>query len=80
MVVMQDTVVIAANRWHQICHELEFDSVDRKHEFEECFNCVVHWRSGLQEWGGDPDSRPEPTMVLRFLNPHDAVVFALKWA
>lgn len=77
---MNDTVVISAMRWHQICHELEFDDSDRKHQFEECFNCTVVWRSGLQEWGGDPDSRPEPTMVLRFLNPHEATIFALKWA
>lgn len=77
---MQDTVIIPAGRWHEICHILEFDSVDRKEQFEECFNCTVTWRSGLREWGGDPDSRPDPTMALRFLNPSDAVFFALRWA
>ena len=81
---MNDTVVISAMRWHEICHELNLDEMSgsngRKEAFEDCFNCVVHWRSGLQEWGGEPDSKPEPTMVLRFLNPHDATIFALKWA
>lgn len=77
---MSNIVVISASRWHEICHKLKFDSVDRKHEFEGFFNCAVHWRSGLKEWNGDPDRRPEPSMALRFLNPHEAVVFALKWA
>lgn len=80
---MNDTVVISAARWHEICHELDLDgyggSNDRKVAFEDCFNCVVHWRSGLAEWKGSYETAPEPSMVLRFHNPHDAVVFALKW-
>lgn len=77
---MNNIVVIPARHWHKLCYELYGDVSDRKAAFEEYFNCTVHWRSGLQEWNGDADSAPEPTMVLRFHNPHDAVVFALKWA
>lgn len=81
---MNNTVVITARHWHHLCHELDLDEYNgadgRKEAFEECFNCVVHWRSGLQEWGGSAETAPEPTMVLRFHNPHDAVIFALKWA
>ena len=80
---MNDTVSITAIRWHQICHELNLDEYgganDRKTAFEDCFNCTVHWRSKLDEWDGYSD-RPEPIMVLRFLNPHDATIFVLKWA
>lgn len=76
---MKDTITIDANRWHQICHELEFDSVDRKHQFEECFNCIVTWRSRLHEWDGNKMHRPDPVMMLQFHNPTDAIIFALRW-
>lgn len=75
---MNDTVIIDAMRWHEICHDLEFDG-DRKQQFEDCFNCTVVWKSRLNQWPGeDVSERPNPIMVLRFLNPNDAVIFALR--
>jgi len=77
---MHDTVIIDAMRWHQICHELEFDTDDRKTQFEECFNCTVTWKSRLDQWPGeDVTEKPNPVMLLRFLNPSDSVLFVLKW-
>jgi len=82
--MINDTVVISASRWHEICHELNLDEYgganDRKTAFEDCFNCTVTWRSGLHEWGGDPSTRPNPTMALRFFDPIDATIFSLKWS
>lgn len=81
---MNDTVVITAARWHEICHELKLDEYgganDRKPAFEDCFNCTVTWKSRLDEWNGNPTTRPDPVMILKFLNPHDSTIFALKWA
>lgn len=76
---MNDTVTIDANRWHEICHELEFDSVDRKTQFEECFDCTVTWRSRVQEWDDDRMYRPNPVMMLQFHKPTDSIIFALRW-
>ena len=82
---MHDTLVIDAMRWHQLCHELKLDEYgganDRKTAFEDCFNCTVTWKSRLDQWPGeDLSERPNPVMVLRFLNPSDAVIFALRWS
>ena len=83
---MQDTLVIDAMRWHQICHELKLGNIgsgtdNRKTAFEDYFNCAVTWKSRLDQWSGeDVSERPNPVMLLRFLNPHDAVIFALKWS
>lgn len=76
---MNGTVKIDANRWHNICHQLNFDS-DRKEEFEKYFNCTVTWKSRLQEWDGGLDTRPDPIMILRFFNPKDAMIFVLRWS
>lgn len=80
METLLNTVVITANDWHDICHRLKFDAVDRKEEFEKYFNCTVTWKSRLQEWDGDPNTRPEPVMILRFFDPRDATIFGLTWA
>lgn len=77
---MNDTVVISEILWHRLCYELEFDDGNRKGQFEECFNCTVTWRSRLHEWDGNKETRPDPVMILKFINPTDATIFALKWA
>jgi hypothetical protein len=82
---VQDTLVIDAMRWHQICYELKLDEYDgadnRKTAFEDYFNCTVTWKSRLDQWSGeDVSERPNPVMLLRFLNPSDAVIFALRWS
>lgn len=81
---MHDTVIIDTMRWHQICHELNLDEMSgangRKEAFEECFNCTVTWKSRVDQWPGkDVSERPNPVMVLRFLNPSDSILFALKY-
>ena len=80
---MNNIVTIPSSKWHKMCYDLKLDehggANDRKVAFEECFNCSVSWKSRLDEWGGDPDTRPEPVMILTFANPNDAVMFALKW-
>lgn len=76
---LTDTVVIDAGKWHQICHELEFDQ-DRKEQFQECFDCTVTWKSRLDEWVSDNEvDRPGPIMLLRFMNPVNASLFVLNW-
>lgn len=81
---MNDTVIIDAMKWHEICHDLNLDEYDgangRKEAFEECFRCVVTWKSRLAQWPGeDVSEKPNPVMVLRFLDPKDALLFTLKW-
>lgn len=80
---MHDTVIMDAMRWHKICHELNLDmwtADGRTEAFEDCFNCKVTWKSRLDQWPGeDVSERPNPVMLLRFLNPNDAVIFSLRW-
>ncbi len=75
---MNDSVMIDANDWHMLCYSLNF-YLNRKEQFQDYFNCTVTWKSRLDTWPGeDVSERPNPVMILRFTNPQDAVVFALK--
>jgi hypothetical protein len=79
-----DTVVIDAQKWHWICHDLLLDSYkdidNRKDAFEDYFNCTTKWKSRLDEWPGeDVSEKPNPVMLLTFEDPKEASLFVLKF-